>query len=155
MTPRRILEARFRALNSDERGFTLLETMIAVTVMFGSLLALAYTATIGFGYQGLARQRQAANGLATQIMEDVRGLAFAKIEAGLLTTDNLGSDTNLVPCGSPVVYKLFSCSTDVNTPGQGESLVPSVGTMPATPAAATIPLIPHRSSTSTNTNVTL
>jgi type II secretory pathway pseudopilin PulG len=153
MTPRRILEARLRALNSDERGFTLLETMIAVTVMFGSLLALAYTATIGFGYQGLARQRQAANGLATQVMEDVRGLAFARIEAGLLTTDNLSTDTNLVNCSG--TYKLFSCSTDVNTPGQGESLVTSVGTMPATAAAATVPLIPHRSSTSPNTNVTL
>jgi type II secretory pathway pseudopilin PulG len=153
MTPRRILEARLRALNSDERGFTLLETMIAVTVMFGSLLALAYTATIGFGYQGLARQRQAANGLATQVMEDVRGLAFAKIEAGLLTTDNLSTDTNLVNCSG--TYKLFSCSTDVNTPGQGESLVTSVGTMPATAAAATVPLVPHRSSTSPNSNVTL
>jgi type II secretory pathway pseudopilin PulG len=152
MTPRRILRARLRARLSDERGFTLLETVIAITVMFGSLLALAYTATIGFGYQGLARQRQAANGIANQVMEEVRGLAFAKIEAGLLTSD-LAGDPNIVSCSG--TYRLLSCSTDVDVPGQGETIVHTAGSAPATLAAATVPLIPHRSSTAPQANPVL
>ncbi|MGH2528393.1 MAG: type IV pilus modification PilV family protein, partial [Actinomycetota bacterium] len=60
-----LARVRVRA-HSDERGFTLLETVIAVTVIFGSLLMLAYTATIGFTYASLARERQSATGLANQ-----------------------------------------------------------------------------------------
>ena len=53
---RAMLRRRLRALSHDERGFTILETVIAITVMFASLVALAYTATIGFkSHRVLAR----------------------------------------------------------------------------------------------------
>ncbi len=48
---------RCRARLHDEHGFSLLETVIAITIIFGSLLVLAYTATAGFGYEALARER--------------------------------------------------------------------------------------------------
>lgn len=143
MTNRRSMFVRLRHRARDERGFTLLETVIAVTVMFGSLLALAYTATIGFGYQGLARQRQTANGLANQVMEQVRGLAYSKIQAGLLSTD-LSGDANIVSCSG--VNRFLSCSANPSIPGSAEKVVTSAG------LATTEPLVPHRSSTSPNTN---
>src|SRR5438067_448891 len=66
------LGRRMASLRSEQAGFTLIETLVALTVIFGSLLALAYTATIGFKYEDLARQKQTATGIADQIMEQVR-----------------------------------------------------------------------------------
>src|SRR6266566_4524081 len=82
-------------LNSDERGFTLVEVVFAITVMFVALMVLAYTATTGFSYEDLARQKQTATGIADQIMEQTRGLAWDKITAGHVSGD-LAGDANLV-----------------------------------------------------------
>jgi hypothetical protein len=120
-----------RRAHSDERGVTLLETIIAVTVVFGSLLMLAYTATIGFTYTGLARDRQSATGVANQIMEQVRGLATDRFVKGLSSSD-LAGDPNIVPCGTDL-WGFKTCSDlIVHTPG----LTPSV------------PLVPHRGTVS-------
>ncbi len=120
-----------RLAHSDERGVTLLETIIAVTVVFGSLLMLAYTATIGFTYTALARERQSATGLANQIMEQVRGLATDRFVDGLSSSD-LSGDPNIVLCGSE--YRFKTCTGDliVHTPG----------------LPTTIPLVPHRGTVS-------
>ncbi len=125
-----LARVRVRA-HSDERGFTLLETVIAVTVVFGSLLMLAYTATIGFTYASLARERQSATGLANQVMEQVRGLATDRFVKGLSSSD-LAGDPNIVLCGSD--YRFKTCSGDhiVHTPGL--------------PTA--VPLVPHRGAVS-------
>jgi type II secretory pathway pseudopilin PulG len=130
-------------LHDDERGFSLVETVIAAGVIFASLLTLAFTATVGFGYQDLTRQRQAATGLANQIMEKARGLAYDNIEAGMLSTDLTG-DANIVDCSG--TFKFLSCTVDPDEPGSGEAIVSSPG------LSATTPLVPHRSSTSPNTN---
>src|SRR3990172_6542805 len=103
-------------LHDDERGFGLVETVIAVGIIFASLGTLAYSATVGFGYQELARQRQAATGLANQVMEEIRGLAYTKIQAGLLSTDFTG-DANIVSCSG--TYRFLSCTADAGEPGSG------------------------------------
>jgi len=122
--PRR-LAVRLRArLHPDERGFTLLEAVIAITVIFSALVALAYTATIGFGYESLARQKQTATGIADQIMEQVRGLAWDRVVSGHLSTD-LSGDSNLVTgCAGDAagVYRFLSCTAGA-TPGSGEQVV--------------------------------
>src|SRR5512143_386896 len=121
---RRQLQRRFQArLVGDERGFTLLETIIAITVIFGSLTTLAYAATASLHYQDIARQRQSANGLAAQIMEEVRGLAYTKITSGLSSTDLTG-DSNIVSCSG--VYRFLSCTAG-SEPGAGEKIVSSAG----------------------------
>jgi len=131
--------ARIRArLHEDERGFSLLESVIAITVIFGSLTALAYSATTGFGYQGLARERQAATGIADKVMEEVRGLAYAKIQAGLAPSQ-LATDGNVVKnCPgdlvSPTTYRLRSCAGEkIVANGQPNTppLVPHTGTLSA------------------------
>ena len=135
---------RLRDRRGEEDGFTLIETIIAVTIIFGSLLALAYTATIGFGYGDLARQKQAATGIANQTMEDIRGLAYDTMAKGLLSTD-LASDSNIINCGgSPVVYRYLSCSAG-STVGSGEKIVNS-----ASAANPTVPLVPHTGTITNN-----
>jgi hypothetical protein len=120
-----MLRRRLRALSHDERGFTILETVIAITVMFASLVALAYTATIGFKSIAYARERVTFDGVADRIMEEIRGQAYTKIQTGLLTSDVTG-DSNIINCGgTPIVYRFESCST-------GEKIVTSGG-VTATP----------------------
>ena len=82
---RRHLIRRIRARLHGERGFTILETVIALMVVFASLTALAYTASIGFRYSGYGRDRIQATGIANRIMEDIRGLAYTKITSGIPT----------------------------------------------------------------------
>ena len=121
------LHARLRArLSSDERGFTIIESVIAITVIFASLTALAYTATIGFKAMAYSRERITADGVANQIMEEIRGLAYSKIQSGLSSTD-LGGDANIVSCSG--VYRFESCS--------GEKIISSTG------LSATAWLVPH------------
>ena len=122
---RAMLRRRLRALSHDERGFTILETVIAITVMFAALVALAYTATIGFKSIAYSRERVTFDGVADRIMEEIRGQAYTKIQTGLLTSDLTG-DPNIINCGgTPIVYRFESCST-------GEKIVSSGG-VAATP----------------------
>lgn len=149
---RAMIRRRIRALSTDERGFTLIETIIAVTIIFGSLLALAYTATIGFGYEDLARQKQTATGIADQIMEETRGLPWDKIVAGHLASEleaeSVDTDTNLAPpCpgDAPGVKRFLSCSAGT-TPGSGEKLVALASACPVVVPAnpdCVAPLVRH------------
>jgi Tfp pilus assembly protein PilV len=113
MTRRQIIR-RIRARLHGERGFTILETVIAMTIVFASLTALAYTATVGFRYTGYGRDRIQATGIANRIMEDIRGLAYSKITSGISSTELTG-DSRIASCAG--VYRFEDCS--------GEQLVSS------------------------------
>src|SRR6266545_3344177 len=144
--------ARFR---DDEAGFTLVEVTVAITVIFASLVALAYTATIGFSYEDLARQKQTATGIANQMMEQVRGLAWDKITTGHVGTDlgatrsdltvtNPDSGYLVTGCSgdSAGVYRLFSCAAGSQI-GSGEKVVASaLSCAPGSPDCVS-PLVRH------------
>jgi Tfp pilus assembly protein PilV len=104
---RRHLTRRIRARLDGERGFTILETVIALMVVFASLTALAYTASIGFRYSAYGRDRIQASGIANRIMEDIRGLAYTKITSGIPSTE-LSTDSRIVSCAG--TYRFESCS---------------------------------------------
>jgi prepilin-type N-terminal cleavage/methylation domain-containing protein len=101
--PRR-LRVRLRArLHSDERGFTMLEVIIALSLVTAALVTLAYSATNGFRFIAFARERQAADQIGNSVMEDVRGLAYSKIKQGL-KTETLGTDPYIQSCSG--IYRL-------------------------------------------------
>lgn len=97
---------RLRSRLRSEAGFTLIELMVAVGIMLVALLALAYTATIGFSDIALARQRQGASGLANQTMEQIRALPFDVLKKGLSNADlSAGTDPNINgTCGAAYCY---------------------------------------------------
>ena len=98
---------RIRARLQGERGFTILETVIALMVVFASLTALAFTASNGFRFIGYGRDRIQATGMANRVMEDIRGLAYTKITGGIPTSE-LTSDSRIVNCSGE--YRFQSCA---------------------------------------------
>src|SRR6266508_3778450 len=121
---------RIRARLHGERGFTILETVIAMTILFASLTALMYTATSGFRYIGLARERQSATGAATRIMEQIHALTTDTITRGMKTSDLAGDPRIKTPsdCGDGA-YHFLDCS--------GEKIVHDAS------APNAVPLVPH------------
>jgi type II secretory pathway pseudopilin PulG len=136
------LNARLRArLDGDERGFTIIETVIAITVIFGALTAMAYTATAGFTTIAYGRERIQATGLANKIMEEVRGLAYTKITQGLKSTE-LTTDSRIVYCSADSSYHFESCTS---SNGSGEKIVSTSG------LSNTSWLVPHTGTTTVGT----
>ena len=127
---RRQITRRFRARMEEDRGFTIIETVIAMTVIFASLTALMYTATSGFRYIGLARERQAATGAATRLMEQIHALSVDTITTGMATADLTGDPKIKTPadCGDGE-YHFETCA--------GEVIVHTTG------APSVVPLNPH------------
>ncbi len=126
--------ARLRArLAQEERGFSLVEVLVALFVLFIALVALARTATVAFSDIGLTRQRQTANQIANGLVEEVRGLPYDAVKLGL-STDHLAGDPGIVSCSG--TYYLGACPPAataekiVHTPGLPEMR----------------PLVPHRGS---------
>jgi prepilin-type N-terminal cleavage/methylation domain-containing protein len=98
----RTFARKLRLRLASEGGFTLIELMVAIGIILVALLAMAYVATIGFSDIALARQRQSANGLANETIEQVRALPFDTLKAGLANSD-IGADANITvnTCGIP------------------------------------------------------
>lgn len=120
---------RSRLRPADDAGFGLIEVMVAMGVVFTTLILLAHTMTVSLSDIGLARQRQGANGLANKTVELARGLPHETLRKGLLTSD-LAGDPNVASCAG--IYKFRDCS--------GEVIVHTTG-LPAQD-----PLVPNRTS---------
>ena len=94
----------YRKLRRDQGGFTVIETMVGLLILFIAVMATAYTATVGFRYAALARQRQTANSESTSVMEQVRALAFDTVSEGMRDTDvqaNASTDPNIGTSSCP------------------------------------------------------
>lgn len=102
-----ILARRLRARLRGERGFTIVETTVALVIVFGVLVAFASTVTSGFRYIGYSRNRIQATSYANRVLEDVSALPYASIKSGLSSTDT-GGDPRIVSCAS--VLRFESCA---------------------------------------------
>jgi type II secretory pathway pseudopilin PulG len=124
-----------------EDGFALIEVVVAILVIFAAMSGLIYTATQGFRYDGYARERQTATGVAQSRIEQIRGIAYTDVAGGLKTSD-VGGDTNIVNCSG--TYRFKSCTAGAN--GVGDAIINSTGASNAT-------LVPH-TGTITSNNIT-
>jgi prepilin-type N-terminal cleavage/methylation domain-containing protein len=80
-----------------EEGFTLVEVLVAMAVMFSALVVLAYTMLSGLTAVGFSRQRTEATALANQALEQIRALPASQL---FMSASDLSTDpTNLVSCG--------------------------------------------------------
>ncbi|MDQ1475680.1 MAG: hypothetical protein QOE62_909 [Actinomycetota bacterium] len=69
------MNPRARTTNGDDDGFTVIEVVVAMTILLVALLASAFMFSNAMLVSGNTRNRVVAANLATQAMEDVRGLA--------------------------------------------------------------------------------
>lgn len=104
----------------------MIELLVALAIMFVALLALAHTATVAYTDTGMARQRQVANQLANQLVEQVRGLPYDTLRKGL-AVGHVDGDPRIVSCEDG--YHFETC--------EGEKIVSTLGLPP------TVPLVPH------------
>lgn len=118
-------------LRRDERGFSLIEAAFAMAVVFVSLLLLAGMTAGASRDVSFARQRQGANQIANQLLEEVRGLAYDTLKLGLKTSD-LAGDPNIVNCSGTRYFKACPSSDP-----DAEKLVTGNGIPDVTP------LVPH------------
>lgn len=120
---------RVRGLvRSDESGFSLIEIVAASGIILVCLTLLMSVMTKALTQSGTARQRQSANNLANQTLEQIRALPFKNVQAGLSNSDTAG-DPNITSTGCPMA-PCFG----------GEQVVISAG------LANLDPLVPHRKS---------
>jgi prepilin-type N-terminal cleavage/methylation domain-containing protein len=82
--------------SSNERGFSLVETLVATTIMSVALASLAQLFLISTKSNQSARLTSVASVLAQQKMEQLRGLTWGFDTIGLPLSDNT-SDLTVVP----------------------------------------------------------
>src|SRR5438105_2685914 len=109
MRRRTLMRRLYARIRGEESGFTLVELMVAIGVILVSLIALAYMAGLAFTDEALARQRQSANGLASQAIEQARALPFAYVAAGLSSNaawdPTVATDSAITTCGTDKCFQ--------------------------------------------------
>jgi prepilin-type N-terminal cleavage/methylation domain-containing protein len=125
-----------RRQRSDE-GFTLIELSVAmvVTLLVATSLVTVFLSSISG--VALAKQRQAATGLATAVMEKFRSLDYGTLSAGLYCSD-LSGDPNVTvsgTCGAGGTVTFAPAGTGISETLQVQSTT--------VPAASTPPIYPH------------
>jgi type II secretory pathway pseudopilin PulG len=120
--------------NSDS-GFGLVEFMISALVISVVVLAAIGVLTRTVESVGTSRQRQAAAAMATQALEQLRGLPYSMVTAGLRNDDLAGDPDISTASGTP---RLVLPASATNGAGIDEQLVINDGT------SAIAPLYPHR-----------
>jgi prepilin-type N-terminal cleavage/methylation domain-containing protein len=118
-----------------DAGFGLVELMVTAFVI--SLVALAAMRVLvqTAGNVGASRQRQAAVALATQTLEQLRGLPYSMVTAGL-RSDDLGGDPDISTLSG--VPRLVLPASVTGGGAVDEQLVVNNGT------TTVAPLYPHR-----------
>jgi type II secretory pathway pseudopilin PulG len=139
-TMNRIIQITRRA--NREEGLSLIELMVAISILFIALLALARTATVAFTDVAVARQRQTGSQLANRLLEEVRGLPYETVLNGLADEDLAGDPDYIVNCGGTDWYYLACPAEDPNA----EEIVhtPRSAALLADPDQWIVPLVPHQ-----------
>lgn len=127
------------AAGGHENGFTLVEVVIAITIIGGAMLTILAATTSGFAFQDAARQRQTATALANQVLEQMRALPYADLQLGISNA----AVPHAVSCRKNVA-RLYSCAPDATFKGSGEPILVNVA------GAAAVPLSPNTATLTIN-----
>ena len=136
------IRARRRSLARAQQGFTLIEVMVAVLLIMIVLVPMSYVMTSALATGGCAQQRNAANSLVNQVLEQVRALAYTTVAAGDTTNDStLSGDAHITVASGVYTYT-----------GTGENMPTNSGAGSSVPA----PINPHQTTVTENsTNYTV
>lgn len=116
---------------SGGAGFTVVEVLVAIGIIGAAMLTVLMAASSGVIFQGMARQRQTAVGVANQVMEQLRALPLTDLKNGIDDTNGaLKNDPNVKACkgkgggknGATTAYRLFSCTGTADL-GSAEAIV--------------------------------
>ena len=134
MAPIRRAAAGRRSLQA-ESGFTIVESLIALGLVFGVVVGLL--ATVNGGIRGVitGRQRSVALSIANEVMETARSRSYADVGHDLDSDPTLATDTAI----SGTVPNLFYANP---SPAPQEPLVGSVVDAGAAAGTTTNPLFP-------------
>ena len=119
----------------DQTGFTIVESLIALGLVFGVLVGLV--ATLNIGVRGIitGRQRSVAVSIANEVMETARSRSYADVGHDLDSDPTLASDAAIQGTVPNLSY------TDLS-PGPAEPLVGSVVDAGAAAGSTSNPLFP-------------
>jgi prepilin-type N-terminal cleavage/methylation domain-containing protein len=134
--------------NLQQRGFTLIECLIAMVITLVGLLAVANLIVVGIRLQTESRDASAANALAVAKMEQLENyapVATQRVRGGSLTSDVAGYfdtpdtrfkrrwmvETNPADAGVPAQTQRLTVSM---IPNQGDVRLPSVQLVVLAPA---------------------
>ena len=126
--------ARFRRSGCDDRGSSLIETLVGVTLLAIFLLAATRGAIVSLSAASIGKERSDATGIMNAAMAQVVALPFPYLVSGLNpTADSLANDPNIVKSGSSYVLELNG-----NIAPTAASTIPVSNTNSSEP-----PLVPH------------
>lgn len=119
----------------DQTGFTIVESLIALGLVFGVMVGLL--ATLNTGVRGIVtgRQRSVAVSIANEVMETARGRSHADVGHDLDSDPTLVTDTAIQGTVPDLLY------TDLS-PGPDEPLVGSAVDAGAAAGETSNPLFP-------------
>jgi prepilin-type N-terminal cleavage/methylation domain-containing protein len=120
-----------------ERGFTLIEVLVAAVVLVTGLLAVFRMLDVASHGRSTNRQRQAETSVAREIIENVRSLGYAQLDPATIASSVAPNIANSTVSGSTLsvdrsIYSFHasftSCSLDDPDDGYGNhSLPPNSG----------------------------
>jgi hypothetical protein len=90
---------RWLSRRGDEAGFGLMELVVASTVMMTALTSMAWVTTSAFSDIAMAKERQTANALLDQAIEQLRALPYDTVSLGMRTSD-LAGDPRIIGAGT-------------------------------------------------------
>ena len=115
---------------SDEAGFTLVEVLVAITLLAILLVGLAGEGIDALSTSSYANQRSVAAGLISGAMAQVTALPFADLQAGLNPADSLAGDPNVTQSGNGYIFAPSGATLATSGTSTSEPpLVPHVTTV--------------------------
>lgn len=119
--------------SGHKRGFSLVELLIAITVLSVGLLAVASMQTVAISHNSVSHKMMAATELAKQAMEDITAWDVAHPHLNTAVTDAPYATHVWVTGGGAFDIKY---STTVDTPSPGSTrVIVTVTEAPAAPQA--------------------